>query len=737
MPQGDATPLATAGAAAAGGGSDNDDDDALARNAATKCASSMCRSAMRAALSFGRSFGALRAAPRELWLVYAVNTLESYAYFQMSLNFTVFLSAEYGYSDVTAGALYGAWGILVSVYGFFVGFLIDRLGVRRSLLLGGTVSAVGRAMFALIADRWAMFGAMFVVMPLGMSMVIPVATLAMKRYTTTENRTVAFSMLYSTMNVGAVLSGPVTDIFNRLFAQGGVDVTLPFATVYGPDATDVVGGGGGGGDGGGGGAPMAAMAAVAAALNASHAVVAANYTQASEPAAAAAAPAPAASAAVLHLSALRIVFALGALSTAAYTLLVGLGLREINVTESGVVDRVHPSRASLWATVRATCTDRIFFRLMLFSFVLIGARSVFRVLDSAFPKYLQRELGADVAYGTVYSIEPLSIIFLVPLLSAALAHYDIYKCIVSGTLISALSVLVLCAPASYTSAVLFVVVLSLGEAVYSSRVNEYLMLAAPNGAEGVYTQLSAAPLFGVKLLVGVMSGALLQQFCPAEPPRDCWAMWLVVGFVSLSTPLLLLVFWRCIHTREMRARISRQAAGGGVGGGGGDLGAAAAAASAAFGGRRRHKGGAGDGRHRHGATGGRRQRDARARGGGKLHHSDDDGHDDDVSLVSVEGHGDDHDYASALAEAQRRAAAQSGIRRVSPTPFGAGPVFRVTASDDSEDNDGDYYGAAEAQSDGDSTVAAPAASGTGESVHGGNSATGGAAAAAAAAATAT
>ena len=53
---------------------------------------------------------------------------------------TIFLSDEFGMTDKEAGLCVGAKGFAVSVYGLALGWLVDRLGVRRSLLLGSTLS---------------------------------------------------------------------------------------------------------------------------------------------------------------------------------------------------------------------------------------------------------------------------------------------------------------------------------------------------------------------------------------------------------------------------------------------------------------------------------------------------------------------------------------------------------------------------------------------------------------------
>lgn len=105
----------------------------------------MCGSGLRVAwrgfLSDARQ---LAKAPVELRWSLLLKCLTSYAYVAIVLNMTPFLSDELGMSDVAAGWVYGMFGLLTSVYGFLCGGVIDRLGVRKSLLVGGWMSYVTR-----------------------------------------------------------------------------------------------------------------------------------------------------------------------------------------------------------------------------------------------------------------------------------------------------------------------------------------------------------------------------------------------------------------------------------------------------------------------------------------------------------------------------------------------------------------------------------------------------------------
>ena len=101
--------------------------------------------------------------------------------------------------------------------------------------------------------------------------------------------------------------------------------------------------------------------------------------------------------------------------------------------------------------VRGTMKDSKFWRLMLFSLLIMAVRLLFRHLDATFPKYLVRELGKDAPYGTLYSINPLMIIFLVPIVGVKMAKVHPFTAIVNGSFVAALSPIFLLFGASYVT----------------------------------------------------------------------------------------------------------------------------------------------------------------------------------------------------------------------------------------------------------------------------------------------
>jgi len=251
------------------------------------------------------------------------------------------------------------------------------------------------------------------------------------------------------------------------------------------------------------------------------------------------------------IDALRTILWTATLATAAY---LGIALYLIR----------HDIGLGTAITTRPSCSDvnetyknTVFWRLVVFIGLLFGARSIFRHIDGTLPKWMRRTLGPHSAYGLVYAINPAIIIFAVPLAQRWLSVYDPYVVIVLGTCCVALAPLVLAVMIpSYTSVVAFMLLVSAGEAMYSPKSIEYCLALAPPGKEGLYGALASAPLFAVKLLVGMLGGHLLEEYCSATV-HQCALVWLIIGATSVITPLGLAIAYNWVYGDSVRAQLEQ------------------------------------------------------------------------------------------------------------------------------------------------------------------------------------
>merc|ERR1712147_393400 len=60
--------------------------------------------------------------------------------------------------------------------------------------------------------------------------------------------------------------------------------------------------------------------------------------------------------------------------------------------------------------------------------------------------------------------------------------------------------------------------------------------------------MGSAPIFLAKLPVGVLSGYLLQEYCPKEGERNSVMMWWIIFLITMPAPFLLTLFRSCLGT---------------------------------------------------------------------------------------------------------------------------------------------------------------------------------------------
>lgn len=447
-------------------------------------------------------FQSIKGSPSELYKCFLLKFLDSFSYFSFSLVLTLFLTEEFGYSDLSAGAIYGAWGALITLFGLLTGVIVDNLGVAASLRIGFTIQFIAKCMIFNTTSRTTLLVAL-TLLSLGGCLGIPVLVIGIRRYSTEKNRGFNFGLFYVIMNLAALLSGPTVDYCTIMYrSDRGEDEQRMLEEAY------------------------------------------ANGGEVE-----------------WSLTGYRLIVLLG-IVTNILACLVSISVKEIKVCESGAdnegnantnlqrVQAFEPEKASMREIIRETMHSPSFWRFLLVIMVTLNVRMIFRHLDATLPKYMLREFGENVPKGTIYSINPFLIIFLVPFITAYTTDTDPLLMIHHGCYVSAASVFVLACSTSVPACVIFVIILSIGEAIWSPRLYDYTCSIAKEGREGTYMALSSAPLFLAKLPVGMLSGYLLQKYCPEDGPRNSKLMWLIIGLMTASSPILLTICWKYISKKD-------------------------------------------------------------------------------------------------------------------------------------------------------------------------------------------
>jgi hypothetical protein len=124
----------------------------------------------------------------------------------------------------------------------------------------------------------------------------------------------------------------------------------------------------------------------------------------------------------------------------------------------------------------------------------------------------------------------------------------------------------------YIPLLIFVIIFTIGEGIWSPRLFEYTASIAPKGREGSYMSLSILPWFASKPLVALLQRWIcrliapllhtklrwegFRAFTPRLPPDyvpiagriDPYMFWGIIGLTAISSPILILLFARIIRS---------------------------------------------------------------------------------------------------------------------------------------------------------------------------------------------
>jgi len=181
-------------------------------------------------------------------------------------------------------------------------------------------------------------------------------------------------------------------------------------------------------------------------------------------------------------------------------------------------------------------------RFLFFIFVLLPVRTLFAHQWLTLPHYVMRAFPAAVGarYEWFQGLNPFIIVIFVPLIAAMTRQVKVLTMMIIGTSLSAAVTFILVPGPHLSTLILYVVLFSLGEAVWSSRFLEYVADVAPAGKVGAYMGIAGVPWFLAKFTTGFYSGFMLERFCPEGGPLDTGTMWLIYAIIATMSPLGLL-----------------------------------------------------------------------------------------------------------------------------------------------------------------------------------------------------
>ena len=487
--------------------------------------------------NFFRKFTIMASAPRELWIVYGAYIMENLAYKVGAASvLTLWLSADLGFGDKSAGAMIAVWSAMLTLITVLVGSLVDALGIRRTFLLGFWICLVARTVMTLTAERWIVLPFGLFLQAAGIALMTPVMVAACKRYSNAAQRSVAFALFYALMNFGYAVGDMIFDAVRGAATERSPLHKEHMAHVWSPTWQS------------------------------------------------------------LQQCPYQMLIFLSVVFTIPGLILVWFCLRDgVEMTEEGVkitqrensginsvatlLKSVRESAAKTWKIFSSLWGQPAFYRFLSFMSLVVGVRMIYYYILFLFPKYGLRELGDGLKIGHLTGVlNEVMILALVPICGVLTQKISAYRMVTFGSLISALSVFFIALPPAwfqpladgfvgnavahqwlgvvgavnplYVSIFFFIVLYSIGETLWSPRLYEYAAACAPKGQEASYMSLSMLPMFAAKFFVGISSGWLLAKYCPLTGPRHSEIIWLIIGCLGLVTPLGTFLFRKKLQLHE-------------------------------------------------------------------------------------------------------------------------------------------------------------------------------------------
>lgn len=438
----------------------------------------------------------LARASRGFWLVNWVNFGDGIAYFGVLSLLTLFFEHDVGMttrSSTIATSVFTGLVTLFMIAG--AGVLSDRLGSRRALGVSLALVLVGRVVLTLSGGLGAGSGAAIgmawcaiLLMGFAEGAIQPALYAGVKEYTDERTASMGYAFLYSIMNLGIVLGELASPFVREEFAR----------RVEGVDVSEV---------------PTAGITGSFWFFTAITAVV----------------------------------------------LLVHLGAFTKKVEERDRLPASRPAEPTAGTDVpRKTLLERIRAlpimdaRFLFFIFALLPVRTLFAHQWLTMPAYVTRafpaEVGARVEW--IQGLNPMIIVVAVPALAALTGRIRVVDVMIGGTLVSAAATFLLSAEPNLSLLIAYVVVFTMGEAIWSSRFLEYVAKLAPAGRVGVYMGLAGLPWFLAKTVTGFYAGDMLDAFVPEGGGGSPGTLWTIHGAIAMISPIALIAGRRWLLARD-------------------------------------------------------------------------------------------------------------------------------------------------------------------------------------------
>ena len=185
-------------------------------------------------------------------------------------------------------------------------------------------------------------------------------------------------------------------------------------------------------------------------------------------------------------------------------------------------------------------------RFMYFIFILIPVQTLFAHNWLTLPLYTSRAFEGFVSdnFDFFVNLNPLLIFVLTPIVTGLTLKRNTYTMMIIGTFVMASPTFILAMGPSIYTLMAYLVIMTIGEAMWQPRFLQWVAEIAPKNMTGIYMGIGQFPWFLTKVVTSIYSGWFLMNYCPEDTlpaNMNTEMMWLIYGFIAIITPIGLIV----------------------------------------------------------------------------------------------------------------------------------------------------------------------------------------------------
>jgi MFS family permease len=190
-------------------------------------------------------------------------------------------------------------------------------------------------------------------------------------------------------------------------------------------------------------------------------------------------------------------------------------------------------------------------KFVYFIFILVPVQTLFAHNWLSLPYYINRAFGGTQVgdwFELFSNINPLLIFVLAPTVAALTIKANVFRMMIIGTLVMAAPTFLLALPPNPVFLLTYILIMSIGEAMWQPRFLQFVAELAPEGKTGIYMGIAQFPWFMTKMVTGFYSGWFVSHYCPLIGPQDPETMWFFYACIAMITPVALFLTSKWIQS---------------------------------------------------------------------------------------------------------------------------------------------------------------------------------------------